>query len=843
MLKRVSLSSVPPAARPLAARLGAFVRAAGATPLRIGVLAAAMLTVAAPDALSAQEVAGRCTTADSLAVRGNARVNEARIRTEAGITKGATLNFPTLQRTLKALYAMGEFDDVQILCDLESVPGQVLTVVQVRERLILGDITVTGPKAISERSIRDKVDLLIGRPIDPLQVARAKAKIDSVYENAGYYLAQVTIDSTAMSDGRIAIAYTIDEGRRLAISAIDILGNRSVREKTIVGAMKTKPEGFFFFKKGEYDDDKYVGDLGERIPALYARLGHVDARITKDTLVVDRDKGKGLVQITVDEGPQFRVGSFEIAGNRRFNTEDLRKFYPFDGNESKTLTQRAMGLIFRQPEAPRGVFDQAKWDAALEKVNGAYRDNGYLYASVRPVVERRYEGNDSVPTANLRWEIDEKNPAIVNRIEIVGNDFTADDCIRRQIFLVPGGPFNQQALIRSYQSIGNMNFFEQPMPFPDYRPINEQGDVDIVFRVKEKRTGSVNFGASMGQGGVGFGGFIGLEQPNLFGLCKSGRLNWQYGRFFNDFTATYTDPALKGSRLSGALSAYRTQSRFIVGNLGQNIRTGSQFRLGVPTPWSFFSTVAVSYNVENATFTSGTIVGSCSRNCLRSNVGLEYQYDTRVDMPFATQGSLRSLQLDLSGGPFGGTVNFQRLTTEMRGYALLGQFGGSNPGSQPIKLTMGLTARSGALFGNSGPIFFQQQFAVGGVMFGQSLRGYPEFSITPQGFNPGTDQFRSDPASFGNAFMTMTGEIGLRFNQMFYFNVFADAGNNWASARQINPTRLFRSAGFGVSTVTPLGPLGLDLAYGFDRQSVNVATLRLEKDPRWQFHFRLGQLF
>jgi outer membrane protein insertion porin family len=811
-----------------------------------GPVAAATLSVvslAAPRTLVAQDTPGRCSTSDSLAVRGAVRVNEARIRTEAGITKGSALTFPVLQRAMKALYNMGEFDNVAILCDLESVPDKVITVVQVTERAILGDITVSGPKALSERSIKDKIDLLIGRPIDPLQVSRAKAKIDSVYENSGYYLALVKIDSTVMSDGRIALHYRVDEGRRLAISAIDIVGNKSVREKTVVGAMKTRPEGFFFFRKGEYDDDKYVGDLGERIPALYARLGHVDARITKDTLIVDREKGKGLVQISVDEGPQFKVGSFEIAGNRRFNTSDLQKFYPFDGTESKTLTQRAKGLIFRRPEAPEGVFNQEKWDAALEKVNSAYRDNGYLYASVRPVVERRYEGADSVPTANLRWEIDEKNPAIVNRIEVVGNDFTSEDCIRRQIFLVPGGPFNQQALIRSYQSIGNMNFFEQPMAFPDYRPINEQGDVDIVFRVKEKRTGSVNFGASMGQGGVGFGGFIGLEQPNLFGLCKSGRLNWQYGRFFNDFTATYTDPALKGTRLSGALSAYRTQSRFIVGNLGQNIRTGAQFRLGLPTPWSYFSTVAVSYNGEAATFTSGTIAGSCSRNCLRSNVGLEYQYDTRVDMPFATEGSLRSVQMDFSGGPLGGTVNFQRVTTEMRGYALLGQFGGSNPGSQPIKLTMGLTARSGALFGNSGPFFFQQQFAVGGVMFGQQLRGYPEFSITPLGFNPSTDQFRSDPNSFGNAFMTMTGEIGLRFNQMFYFNVFADAGNNWASARQINPTRLFRSAGFGVSTVTPLGPLGLDMAYGFDRTSVNITSGRIVKDPRWQFHFRLGQLF
>jgi outer membrane protein insertion porin family len=123
------------------------------------------------------------------------------------------------------------------------------------------------------------------------------------------------------------------------------------------------------------------------------------------------------------------------------------------------------------------------------------------------------------------------------------------------------------------------------------------------------------------------------------------------------------------------------------------------------------------------------------------------------------------------------------------------------------------------------------------------LRGYPEFSITPLGFNPNTDQFRSDPESFGNAFMTVTGELGFRLNSMLYVNTFFDAGNNWASAQQFNPTRLFRSAGIGVSTVTPLGPLGLDLAYGFDRLAIDPTTLRVRPDPRWQFHFRLGQLF
>ena len=790
--------------------------------------------------IAAQDVTGRCTTPDTVAIVGNARVADQRIRTEVGFPAGVTLSFPVIQRGIKALYALNEFDDVDVSCDLTSAPGKAIVVVAVRERAVLGDLKVTGPVNVSERTVREKIDLLIGRPIDPLQMAKARAKIDSTYEAAGYYLARVMIDSTPMGEGRIGLTYRIDEGRRLAIAGIDITGNTGVPDRLVVGAMKTRPEGFWWFQKGEYNDDKYVGDLGERIPSLFSRLGFVDMRIMKDTLVVDRARGKGMLAITVDEGPRYRVGAFEVSGNRRFSTDELKRMYPFEGNDP-TLTERVKSFVKREVSAPEGVFDQKRWDDALEKVNTQYRNYGYLYARINPVVQRTV-GPDSTPTVNLRWEIDERNPAIVNRIEIVGNDFTSDDCIRRQIYLVPGGVFNQDVLLRSYQSIGNLNFFESPMPFPDYRPINDQGDVDIVFKVKEKRTGSINFGASMGQGGVGFGGFIGVEQPNLFGNCKQGKLNWQYGRFYNDFTATYTDPALRGTRVSGAISAYRTQSRFIIGNLGQNVRTGSQLRFGLPVPWSYFSTLAISYNGEAATFTSGTLANSCSKNCFRSNLGLEYTSDTRIDMPFASGGSLRSVTMDFSGGPLGGTVNFQRVTGEFRAYVPLAQVGGLG-GGQPVKFVMGMTARTGALFGNSGPFFFQQQFSVGGVMYGQQLRGYPEFSITPQGFNPTTDQYRSDPTSFGNAFMTVTGEVGVRFNQMFYLNAFADAGNNWASARQINPTRLFRSAGFGVSTVTPLGPLGVDLAYGFDRVAVDPTTLRAKPDPRWQFHFRLGQLF
>jgi outer membrane protein insertion porin family len=44
--------------------------------------------------------------------------------------------------------------------------------------------------------------------------------------------------------------------------------------------------------------------------------------------------------------------------------------------------------------------------------------------------------------------------------------------------------------------------------------------------------------------------------------------------------------------------------------------------------------------------------------------------------------------------------------------------------------------------------------------------------------------------------------------------------------------------GFGASIITPFGPLGLDYAYGLDR--LNELGRR---EPKWQLHFRFGQIF
>ena len=211
--------------------------------------------------------------------------------------------------------------------------------------------------------------------------------------------------------------------------------------------------------------------------------------------------------------------------------------------------------------------------------------------------------------------------------------------------------------------------------------------------------------------------------------------------------------------------------------------------------------------------------------------------DTRIGLPFATAGSMTTVQGEVNGGILGGTGRYQKLELEGRWYAPLGSIGGNPQLGSGVQLVLGFTAKSGFVFGDAGP-FFTELYSMGGTQFGTPLRGYDEFSITPDGFDPTASTGQAQPGAFGKSFAAFTIEFGARISQSVYLSTFMDAGNVYRDARQYDPTRLFRGAGFGAALITPLGPIGVDMGYGFNRVDLNGRP-----DPGWKLHFKLGNFF
>lgn len=766
---------------------------------------------------------------DSLAVIGNNRVETSRVIAQAGISTGRAIGFRDVQRAVVALYELGEFHDISIHSG--RLDGHEVLLIELVERPLLTGWSVSGVERLAERSVRGRVTLASGRAYNPVVANESKARIDSLYRKEGYYRSAVEIVELPEQNGTIRVEFAVDEGSRVAISQVIIEGNEHFTDEQIAGAMTTKSEGFLWFKKGEYDEDKLEIDLREKLPAFYASHGYVDFQTQGDSLVVNESTGKGTLIVRVSEGEQYRVGSFEVVGNRQYSTERIERFYPFGS--------RATGFLGLGGAAQgRPVFDRAKWEVATQDVASLYRNTGYLRSQVIPLALRRV-AQDGTRLVDLRWQIFEGAPSVVNQINIIGNTVTHEDVIRRAIVMVPGDVYREDALIRSYQNISNLNFFNQPLALPQMEPASQEGDlVDVTFQVEERSTGNINFGASVGQG-TGVGGFIGLQQPNLFGRGKTISFQWQFGRNISDFNVSYTDPAIKGRLLSGSMSLHNTRLRFTVGDLGRIRTRGGRIQLGFPFLGSRFTRIFVNYTLEQSNFDSDQLAPrfTCA-NCVLSSLGVTLARDTRIDLPFATGGALHQFRIAQTGGPMGGSGNFRRATFEGRWYAPLGQLGGVDPTSSPIKFVLGFTAKTGFVWGDPGP-HFRQLFSMGGTQFGIPLRGYDEFSITPQGFDPTARGFQANNVdSFGQAYFAMTGEIGIRFSQAIYLSTFLDAGNVWSTPARFNPTKLFRGSGVGVSLLSPLGPIGVDYAYAFDR--LDIAGNRA---PAWKFHFRLGNFF
>jgi outer membrane protein insertion porin family len=783
--------------------------------MQLRVLPLAVLALVAARPAFSQDQVPAPPPVDSIVVEGNQRLTSAQVVAAAGLAPHTTINYRDIQRAVTALFGTGQFDDVTV--EQRNVAGKLILALRVKERPILDGWSVRGVSRVAEGEVRGRVSLASGKPLDRDALERSRAAIDSLYKRQGYYAAEVKTAVLPQPAGGVRVVFDIAEGRRVSVSQVVVEGNRAFPDKQVVKHMATRPEGFWWFQRGEYDEKRVEDDARERLPRWYAENGYIDFQVTHDSLIPDTTRGKATLQLTVDEGERYKVGSFDIQGNRRFSSDELRAYYPFGKD---------------QP------FNRSAWESASDRVSNLYANNGYIYARIEPVETRR-TAPDGSQYLDLAWQIREGAPATINKIDIVGNDVTHERVIREAIVLLPGDLFNRDLLIRSYQNISNLGFFQQPLPAPDVRPSANGVDVDVVFRVEEKRTGNINFGASLGQG-TGVGGFLGLEEPNLFGRGKRGRLQWQFGANINDFTLSYTDPAIRESRISGTLSLFDSRQRFIVGDLGRRRQTGFNLQLGFPFLGSRYTRLFASYGFQRIRYTEGSSDlrqrFQCN-NCDRSTLGSSLIRDTRIGLPFPTAGSYVNVGGELNGGFLGGTGNYRKIDLEGRWYAPLGTVGGSGQFGGGVTFVLGLTARSGFIFGDPGP-FFTELYSMGGVQFGIPLRGYNEFSITPDGYDPRASSGTASVNAFGKAYSAFTVETGARISGALYVNTFLDAGNVYREARQYDPTRLFRGAGFGVAIVSPLGPLGIDIGYGFDKTDVAGRPA-----PGWQLHFRLGNVF
>lgn len=809
-------------------------RAAAAALLTFVLCALAPAAAHAQDPAPAQPAPPAGFVVDTVVVRGTQRVTEEAVRTSAGVRTGSVVNAQLVQESIRRLMSTGNFESVQVYVR-GAEQGRGALVVAVVERPLIAEVRFEGLRSVSGSTVRDSVGLKEGQPLDPQRVAAAQKLTRDLLAAKGIQLVSIDTVFTPVQAGGYRLTFNVTEGNRLSLADVDFTGNTAFSDEALQGAIGTKQEGFWWFRTGKFDRDAFEEDLRTRLPAFYGSHGYIDFAVVRDTLVVDPQSGKARLLVEVQEGQQYRLGEFNVQGNSRFPTESLTGMFT-------TQRRSVLGLPFggsREREAGE-VFDQPALNKVATDIEALYRNEGYLFAQVIPTVERVPAAAGGVPRVNVTLAVSEQQPFYIRSISFRGNTNTHENVIRERLWIVPGDVYNEARVIQSYQAIGGLGFFEVPMPTPSIDPKPELGVVDIVFNVTEKQTGSVNFGTVFGGGAYGdrrsrFAGFLQYTQPNLFGQGKQVNLRAEVGYGRSTIEAAYTDPAIRGGRNSGSVSIFRSGDRYVRLGNGRRLRTGATTQWGFPIPGSLRTRAFLGYSLSRTEYLTeeencaGAGAGTsifCLPDATASSLSGSVTRDTKNHPLFPTSGTRQSLTLEQTGGPLGGDGNYQKLFAQTEWWVPTGRLGSGPRASQ---MAFGLSARAGAIFGNV-DLFPFERFYVGGVMFGQPLRGYQESTIGPRGYNAGCNN-NLELQCLGDAFFTVSGEYALRLTDALSVSLFGDAGNVFASVGQFNPAQLYRGAGVGVTLVTPfLGAIGIDAAYGFDRP-----------DPGWEIHFKLNQ--
>jgi len=795
-----------------------------------------------------------------ITVEGNKSADAATIISSSGIKEGDEIQIPG-DKTLNAihnLWSLNIFSDVQILIE-KHVGDGVFLLIKVQEYPRIEKTVIEGNDEIDTDDIEAKINFTRGTILKPQDVANLKQKILKLYEDDGYLNAKVTdkyydfyrADTTEdgievtwrnekdLSDeysflyetgdiiyrnlidrikDRVLLKLIIEENDEVVVREIKFEGNKAFDDGDLRGVMDEISEARWWkfwsssnFKREGFDKDK------EAIKNFYLKNGYRDAEIISDSLIYSNDKKDLEVLIDVYEGPQYKVRNITWEGNTIYPDAVLNRALDF-----------SKGDIFNYEKFQRNLHG----NEAQTDVNALYQDNGYLTFNANATEKK--VGADSI---DLDIRLEERNQFRVGKVNVTGNTKTKDKVIRRELYTVPGDYFNRGLLFRSIQQLANLQYFNVEKLYGpqglDYS-LPTDSTVDITFNVEEKSSDYLN--ASVGySGSFGFSGAVGvtltnfsIAEPFSLGGGQILSFNWQFGvgSLYRTFTLGFTEPWLFDTPTLVGFEVFDTRQQYIydLRQSGGTIRTGR--RLKWPDDF-FYLQGFFKYQYNNVIEGQGFYrEGKFNQFTLGATISRK-----NIDNPiFPSKGSNYTFNAEMSGGPIlPGEVSYYKLTFTAEWYKRLFN---SN------RVALYTVADMGYLdeFEKNTPINPFEYFFMGGnglVIATTPLRGYDDRTVGPR------DAQGSVIGGRVMARYTTELRFALALEPIpIYLIAFAEAGNVFESLKKTDIFDLRRSVGIGARIlINPLGLIGFDLGYGFDRKLTN------NQDPSWLFHFQFGKGF
>jgi outer membrane protein insertion porin family len=580
-------------------------------------------------------------------VNGKISYNEQTVITFTGLEKGQQIIVPgeETSNAIKKLGKLGLFSDIYFY--VNKIEGDSLWLdLDIVELPKLNDVKFQGVKKSKIEALIKDNGLTKGKIVNENLITTTRNYIENKYKKDGYFNTKVYINTTAdtTEGNQVKMLVNIDKGDKFKISNISFEDNEKFSDKKLRKAMKNTKQinPIRIFKASKFIKDKYKEDL-TTIVEKYKEKGYRDARVIADSVFLNENKTKLVVNIKVEEGKKYRFGDIKFLGNSAYSDQLLNRILGIKKGDTYN------GVLLE-----KRIADKSKPDG--EDITNLYQNNGYLFSNVNAVEVKT--ANDSI---DFEIRITEGPIAYFNNITVVGNDKTNDRVIYRELRTKPGQKYSKDDLVRTIREIGQLGFFDPEAIDPKFKNVDPAaGTVDIEYNVVEKGSSQIEL-----QGGYGGGGFIGtlglsfnnFSASNLFkkeaykplpmGDGQKVSLRLQASAFFQTYSLSFSEPWLGGKKplqFSTSLShskqfLFSGNSRDVDRNKSFNITTlsmGIAKRLTIPDDFFVFqSSVSFQfYDLNNYNTGLFTFGDGASRNLAytigltRNNKGINPIYPT-----------------------------------------------------------------------------------------------------------------------------------------------------------------------------------------------------------------------